>query len=485
MLGYQPQELIGHLATEFADQDNQQRMLSQWEQRKTGVSAPYELTWRKKDGGEVITLVSPVPLFENGERYTGSFAVVTDITEQVLAGRTLEQRVDERTRELSALLGISRDISASGDLTAVLNRILERLKTVVDYHGFAILAEEQGKWRILAQDCPFLSTEPDPIELSSSEAQAIADDFVQGGPILIQDSDLDKANVVGFGALASRLSRGCIPNIHCWLGVPLFEKGSIFGALVLGCERTGASEDQVKIILASANQVAIAIENNRLHRQIRESVMSEERSRLARDLHDSVTQVLFSASLLAEVLPQIWRRNPELGFQKLDKLRQLTRGALAEMRTMLLELRPSAVINTPLGDLLAQLAAAATSRSGLSFQLFIEQIPPLPENVQINFYRIAQEALNNIVKHAQADQVTMSLSASPFPPDETGGARQEVKLVIQDNGVGYSSKDRESEGMGISIMRERAAAIQASLSLESQPGHGTQVTLIWCGETGS
>jgi signal transduction histidine kinase len=382
------------------------------------------------------------------------------------------------------LLEISRDISVSQDITLVLDRILERLKTVVDYHGLVIFAEEKGKWRILAQDCPSLSAGPDSIELSSSEVEAIIKDFAQGGTIMIQNSDLNAANVSGFGTIAARLAGGCIPNINCWLGVPLFEKGSIFGAMVLGCEQPGASEDQIKVIVASANQVAIAIENNRLYQQIRESVMSEERGRLARDLHDSVTQVLFSATLLAEVLPQIWRRDPELGLQKLDKLRQLTHGALAEMRTMLLELRPAAVINTPLSDLLAQLAASVTSRSGLPFQLFIEQIPPLPENVHINFYRIAQEALNNVVKHAQANRVTMSLSATPLAPDSPGGARHEVKLVIQDDGVGYSAEDRGSEHMGIGIMRDRAAAIQASLSLESQPGYGTQVTLIWYGETG-
>ena len=86
----------------------------------------------------------------------------------------------------------------------------------------------------------------------------------------------------------------------------------------------------------------------------------------------------------------------------MSSLRRLTRGALAEMRTFLLELRPSSLINTPLSDLLAQLAEAVSSRSGLSFQLFIEKIPILPESVQVNFYRIAQEALNNVVKHAKA-----------------------------------------------------------------------------------
>jgi signal transduction histidine kinase len=207
-----------------------------------------------------------------------------------------------------------------------------------------------------------------------------------------------------------------------------------------------------------------------------------ERDRLARELHDSVTQVLFSATLLAEVLPQIWQRNPEQGLQKLDKLRQLTRGALAEMRAMLLELRPSAITNSPLDDLLAQLADAITSRSGLQFQLFIERIPSLPENVQINFYRIAQEALNNVVKHAQARLVGMSLSITPLPADATGTARKEIMLEIEDDGVGFSTEGDKSEQMGIGFMHERAESIQADLSIESQPGHGTQVTLIWCGE---
>jgi signal transduction histidine kinase/PAS domain-containing protein len=208
----------------------------------------------------------------------------------------------------------------------------------------------------------------------------------------------------------------------------------------------------------------------------------DERNRLARDLHDSVTQVLFSASLLAEVLPQIWRRDPEQGLKKLEKLRQLTRGALAEMRTMLLELRPTAVINTPLSDLLAQLAMATTSRSGLQFQLFIEQIPSLPENVQINFYRIAQEALSNIVKHAQATLVIMSLRNTPLTADLVDGDRYELNLTIQDDGVGFSSEKKRSDQLGINIMHERAAAIQASLTLESRVGYGTQMTLIWCSE---
>jgi signal transduction histidine kinase len=208
-------------------------------------------------------------------------------------------------------------------------------------------------------------------------------------------------------------------------------------------------------------------------------VALDERNRLARELHDSVTQVLFTATLLTEVMPQIWRRDPEQGFQTLEKLRLLTRGALAEMRTMLIELRPSAVINTPLSELLSQLTEAITSRSGVPFQLFIERIPLLPDDVQMNFYRIAQEALNNIVKHAQAMYVSVSLNETQVPAGEDGSLERIVKLVIQDDGVGFYPGTIQAGHLGIGIMRERAVAIKASLTLESEPGHGTLVSLAW------
>jgi signal transduction histidine kinase len=270
--------------------------------------------------------------------------------------------------------------------------------------------------------------------------------------------------------------------VHSLVLVPLRLRERLSGFLGLEFHEKERiiTQDEANLLSIFSVDIAQLIEDSHLIEQAKALILAEERNRLARDLHDSVTQVLFSANLLADVLPQIWRRDPEQGLQKLDKLRTLTRGALAEMRAMLLELRPTAVINTPLGDLLTQLAEAITSRSGLPFQLFIEQIPILPENVQVNLYRIAQEALNNVVKHAQAKQVTMILSATPLIPGSTSDARQEVKLVIEDDGVGFVTDRIQPDQLGIGIMYERAAAIQASLSLESQPGHGTQVTIIWC-----
>jgi signal transduction histidine kinase len=196
-------------------------------------------------------------------------------------------------------------------------------------------------------------------------------------------------------------------------------------------------------------------------------------------LHDSVTQVLFSASLVAEVLPRIWSRDPAMAMESLEELRRLTRGALAEMRTMLLELRPYSLLKTPLPELLGQLTEATVSRAGLQFLLSVEQIPSLPDEVQISFYRIAQESLNNVVKHAGASQVKVSLQAKPLAPDSAGDTKQDVKLTIEDDGVGYTPGVGRPEHMGLGIMHERAKVIGANLSIDSQPGIGTQVTLCW------
>jgi signal transduction histidine kinase len=219
-------------------------------------------------------------------------------------------------------------------------------------------------------------------------------------------------------------------------------------------------------------------EKARLMEQTQALIAAEERNRLARELHDSVTQMLFSISLMAEVLPEVWHRDPKSALTSLEKLRRLSRGALAEMRTLLLELRPFALIKTPLGDLLTQLAEAVTGRSALPFQLFVEQIPALPEDVHIAFYRIMQESLNNVVKHAQGSQVSVSLSATDYTSDPAQPWSGEVRLMVRDDGQDFSLLEVKNS-LGLGIMQERAASIGVTLSLERQIGQGTTVALNW------
>jgi signal transduction histidine kinase len=193
-----------------------------------------------------------------------------------------------------------------------------------------------------------------------------------------------------------------------------------------------------------------------------------------------VTQALFSASLVADVLPQIWERDPALAREGLQELGFLTRGALAEMRTMLLELRPTAVVETRLSELVWQLAEAVTSRVGLLVTYDIEPSPTLPPDVHITFYRVAQEALNNVLKHAEARHVTVSLAAVPRVKAQAQSEWQgQVELAIADDGRGFDSHDRRPDQLGLGIMRERAETIGADLEITSRPSRGTQVTLLW------
>ena len=197
----------------------------------------------------------------------------------------------------------------------------------------------------------------------------------------------------------------------------------------------------------------------RLYEEAHQVAASQERSRLARDLHDAVTQTLFSASLIAEVLPGLWENDPAEGRLLLGELRQLTRGALAEMRTLLLELRPAALVEANLGDLLRQLAESVSGRSGIPVAVSLEgcPVPDLPAEVHVALYRIAQEALNNVVKHAQAHRVEITLRCSREHEGAKPGVSVRVELRISDDGRGFDPATVSPDHLGLGIIRERAS----------------------------
>jgi len=254
------------------------------------------------------------------------------------------------------------------------------------------------------------------------------------------------------------------------LAVPLLVKDKIYGTISLYYHKPREfSDEEIGLATAVADQAALAIENARLRTQVEEAAVASERHRLARDLHDAVSQTLFSASLIAETLPRVWKRYPDEAWKNLDELRQLTRGALAEMRTLLLELRPKALTDAKLDKILGNLTEAITSRTRIPISLAVEGDCSLLPDVQIALYRIAQEALNNVAKHAKASQATVTLRCQ----------RERVELCICDDGRGFDPKSISADHLGVGIMYERAKAIGATLKVESQPGSGTQIVVAW------
>jgi signal transduction histidine kinase len=252
--------------------------------------------------------------------------------------------------------------------------------------------------------------------------------------------------------------------------LPLKVRERVLGVLaIIGAEGESFSEQQLALFKSIADQMSVAVENTRLYEKAEQMAVASERSRLARDLHDAVTQTLFSSSLIADVLPKLWEQNPDAGRQKLEELRQLTRGALSEMRAMLMELRPSALAEADMDELFRHLVNAFVGRSRLKvrFEAQGEGTPPI--NVKEVFYRVAQESLNNIEKHADAKEVLIQLKSS----------EGHHELIIRDDGRGFIMEAVSQDHLGLGIMQERAENIGALLNIQSSLGKGTEVMLFW------
>jgi len=196
---------------------------------------------------------------------------------------------------------------------------------------------------------------------------------------------------------------------------------------------------------------------------------AEERTRLARDLHDAVSQTLFSASMISEVLPKLWEKNPEEGRRRLEEVRQLTKGALAEMRTLLFELRPAALVDAETGYLLRQLAESISGRTKIAISVQMKGVCNPPPDVKIALYRIAQEALNNVAKHSGATQANVYVNCQ----EDT------ITLQVNDNGKGFDIAGVRTGSLGLGIMRERARKVGAEIKIESKPGEGSTVLAVW------
>ncbi len=194
-----------------------------------------------------------------------------------------------------------------------------------------------------------------------------------------------------------------------------------------------------------------------------------ERERLARDLHDAVSQTLFSASVVAETLLFQHKDQPDQIEASLEQIYHLTQTALAEMRMLLLELRPETLTRATLSSLLEQLGRVLKMHANVDVVIEAEEITALPQDVHITFYRIAQEALNNIAKHARATWVHILLESQP----------DQAQLFIEDNGRGFRRDEVTSGHFGLLNMEERASKIGAELEIISVPGQGSRIGLVW------
>jgi signal transduction histidine kinase len=362
---------------------------------------------------------------------------------------SFEKKVADRTRELAILNSIISVASQSLDIEEILE---DALNKTVDQMGFdAGAAFRLELDPVSAHLMAHRGLDPaKAIEFANSYVVASQRNTAENPPRV---TTLEITDPPDEDQTADLRESG----LQLLVSVPLSTTGHALGLFLLGRrELNRLSPEELSLLSSIGKQVGVAMENARLYEQAEEGAIVAERHRLARELHDAVTQTLFSASLLADVIPRIWRRNPEERLQNLEELRQLTRGALAEMRTLLLGMRPESLERSEFKSLLAQLADAFLGRVHVPVDLQINGDCELTHEVKLAFYRIAQEALNDIAKHSGARQVGIHLEY------QSG----HMNLLIRDDGLGFDPGSITPDHLGIAIMRERAGSIGANLKKE-------------------
>lgn len=424
--------------------------------------------------------------------------------------RDVVRNLEKRTHHLRAINEAGRQISSILELDELLPYVARSLLETFDYEDVRILLLDgrerapegaSGPGREAPPDTPGAPAEagpgpgygPDPggeREASPDAGEASPDAsglgasscgtlWTYGDEPCAESRRISVDELRSFPALAKVAQEGAslllVPGApldaaQSEIAVPLRIGEELVGALDITARAPHLLDEQDRFAAETlADQLAIAIDNSRLYRQAHELAAGRERQRLARDLHDAVSQTLFSASLIAEVLPRIYGKNPEMGRQRLEELRQLTRGALAEMRTLLLELRPAALAQASLPELLRQLSEAVIGRARIPVELVVDGCGQLPAEVRVAVYRIAQEALNNVVKHARASKARVCLTCDS----------RVLRLEVEDDGAGFDPEAAGSGRLGMGIMRERADAVGARLTVTSAPSQGCLVVLIW------
>ena len=263
------------------------------------------------------------------------------------------------------------------------------------------------------------------------------------------------------------------PRMRSFLGVPLLFKGDIVGAFYLADKEGGFDDADVELVRGLAAHAAVVIENARLFEASRARSVAEERSRLARDLHDALTQRLFSLNLTLEAAAATAAGpDPAPTLEAIHQARALVDASLAELRTLIFGLRPPALEEDGLVGALRKHAELLTRAHGLAVTVMDRRPPGSPPpggDGERELWRVAEEALSNALRHSGASAVTVLLEV-----DGPGGA---TVLSVADDGVGFDPDARSiaARRLGLVSMRERMEAAGGTLEIASAPGRGTTV----------
>jgi signal transduction histidine kinase len=360
----------------------------------------------------------------------------------------------QRLAESQGVQRVTTSLLRKNTLQEVLEIICNEALNLTDATGSAVLLLEPDDWLRVTSAVGEILSGLDRLPVDESLAGRV----VRSGEATIFN-DVNSINLDYLHGL----------GINTLLAAPLKVESTIIGVLDVINKVGGFTRDDLRIISLFADQAAIVIDQTQLHQQVEQMAVMEERQRLARELHDSVTQALYSINLYAEAARRAFSAGTKkVTLENLKKLREMTREALLEMRLLIFELRPAVLEKEGLVAALKARLAAVESHSGLKTALSVEGERRLPIFLEEELYRIAQEGLNNAVKHAHAMSVRIDLKYT-----ETSAC-----LMLSDDGTGFDLQAaRESGGMGLSGIEGRLQRVGGSLIVDSSPGAGSKLTV--------
>jgi PAS domain S-box-containing protein len=472
MYGYATDEFIGQPLTSIIHPDGSNQFTKYIQAvQSQGVSIAQQVHMRR-DGSPFYVELSGTVYMDQGRAYL--LSVIRDVSQRVHSEQLLQERVEAHTREQSTLLEISQTLASALELKPGL--ILDQLRVIIDYTHAGLFTLDDSTLTALAMRGPQPLDQTMPFQIRLQRPEALKMLFNERRPTRIANVQSSDPPARFLRSLLDEQGSMLLEGVQSWMWVPLAIKGGVIGAIgVAHSEQNFFTSHHAGLALTVANQAAITMVNAELYKNAQVLATFQERQRLAQNLHDAVNQSLFSAGLIAEVLPRLWEQDPDEGRRSLEDLRRLTRGAQADMRLLLAELRPSTLTDAELVDLLRLLGNALAGRTNIPINVTVtgqdalqEQIT-LPADVQVGLYRLCQEGLNNIAKHAGASRVDIQLQY------DTG----EFELRIRDDGRGFNPQQTPPGHYGLSMMRERAKAIGATLTITSRPGQGTEIIIRW------
>jgi PAS domain S-box-containing protein len=468
MHGYTREEFIGLHLTAYIHPDSQRLFIESANDAHPGGILDVPAVHLHKDGSSFYVDVRRTAIPFQGRPCL--LSVVRDVTERITAERLLHERVELHTREQSTLLEISQTLASALELKPGL--ILDQLRVLIEYTHAELFVLDGTAMVALAVRGSQRLEETVPFRIRLKGPETLKKLFNEHRPDRIADVWSAEPSARFLRTLLDDQADLLLKGVQAWMWVPVAVKNRVIGSVgVAHVERDYFTAHHADLALTVANQAAITLINAELYENAQALAALQERQRLAQNLHDAVNQSLFSAGLIADVLPRLWERDQDEARKSLSDLRRLTRAAQAEMRALLAELRPSAITDTDLGDLLHLLGNALEGRINIPVTVTVEKEVILPPEIQVAFYRICQEAMNNIAKHAKASRVDIDLK-------HDGSS---IELHIRDDGQGFDPEQYlpEHGHYGLSMMRERAETAGALLTVTSQPGRGTELILQW------